>query len=104
MGYEDIFDDIKKRENEGSLLLLGKMLEDIDKLHPEEMLETLLKNVLAGKFFFFPVIPELSILDNERLTVFLGAFLKNKVICTIGDLLQYRKYLPLVNYLLKWRE
>jgi hypothetical protein len=49
MGFTDIFKNIKDKENEMTIQLLPKMLEDLDKMSESEQIDMLIDNVLGGK-------------------------------------------------------
>jgi hypothetical protein len=49
MGFSDIFEGVKRNENEFALSHLQKILAEVDVLEEREQIKTLTDNILAGK-------------------------------------------------------
>jgi bifunctional damage-control phosphatase, subfamily II, fusion protein len=51
LGFSDVFSIIKREENATALLGLPALLKSLNELKGEELVQTLLDNVLAGNMF-----------------------------------------------------
>ncbi|KAJ3118657.1 hypothetical protein HDU96_010641 [Phlyctochytrium bullatum] len=67
MGFVDIFEGVKKAENEAALSILPKMFSECDEVPEEEQIEYLTDNILAGNMYDWGSTSVLEMLRSGEL-------------------------------------